>query len=1059
MYNYTSESARMFDTSSTLGASTFSSGMSKFGGGGGAVDTDEGTFVGDRRAILRNAKAKQSSFNSQSSSRQMPFQQQQQPQFPMHNNSSQRSLNTATMYNDTTTIGTADNYRQQHLHQQQQSQQSLQQQQQQQQPLQPYETDDLMSTYSMEMSSDKHYLQSRQQPSRQNLLPPQSQQQQQQQQGSGGGVNNNNDGGGPLRGSGMFLASSVHSGASTGNSSHQRGGVGMTNSIASGGSNSMPRFRPPIGSGGGGGLDGSNRSGMSDRSGNDYSASPQGGGMHRYSPHPPQQQQRQLQHHQQQQQHGGSMRQSHHSRQSHIIEEEDEYYMDNDDLDDIIEEDDLDDEGEPLPISPYRQLIDAINMSILPTSLRLSSLAQACEFFDHRDKSIHDAELREGAAFVLYHKLAFVLRLSRCGEIDGEMEERGKLMEGTSTSGGGSVTKDHHSNLLGGMVGGDSIGGMGVSSGRAMMNHQQTYQRHLVSSTQLQKQSEHDKEIAMICSCLEMIHRANPDAIAQTWDECGTEILPLLVSVLERPFQKIERAVWNALYNQSAGGAGGGAGGAGAGVANNVPGSLERAVAMAVTRDQKLAVQKVTKVLAMYSLVPEAKSPMCQCEGMLRWLTRIIDTHNYNRVKPGTPAFGGRASFRGRGSISGSLVGGGGGGDGATFTSDMPDEAKKDSAKRLELASRATSGSGLYMTEAARFNTIATLTNLAALESNRMPMLLEPGLLDNICRAVHNEHSDVPKQCSALAIMNLSNGDMDNVPEMASNDMVLETLLKLIREVNPETRRNAVVTIFNIACSDLNTVRLARYRDGMILEALTELVGSDDPVRLHDEARANAAETLFNMACSDISETTDRMANHAGLLECLAVVLRGEHTGLEVKMYCSATLRRMAELIRHPMIAQGALLSALVKAATWTSTDCIAEAFRAQASEAENCVIMAHHHGLLNALSRLALTGGDDADVDKVRRAAVGAIELMSRQDEARALLAHNEGIIMALTKASYGDEGSLRDESLTRQSMLSEMDEATFDQSYGRLEGDEEEASVQSRRIQLALKNLVSAM
>ena len=30
-----------------------------------------------------------------------------------------------------------------------------------------------------------------------------------------------------------------------------------------------------------------------------------------------------------------------------------------------------------------------------------------------------------------------------------------------------------------------------------------------------------------------MVHRANPDAIAQTWDECGAEILlPLLVSVL-----------------------------------------------------------------------------------------------------------------------------------------------------------------------------------------------------------------------------------------------------------------------------------------------------------------------------------------------------------------------------------------------------------------------------------------------------------------------------------------------------------------------------------------------
>ena len=189
------------------------------------------------------------------------------------------------------------------------------------------------------------------------------------------------------------------------------------------------------------------------------------------------------------------------------------------------------------------------------------------------------------------------------------------------------------------------------------------------------------------------------------------EILPLLVTVLERPFQKIERAVWLAIQEKA-----------------NVPGSLERAVATAVTRDQKLAVQKVTKVLATYSLVPEAKQPMCDCPGMLRWLTRIVDTHNYNRVKPGAPPIGGRSVKLGEGL-----------------------DAKQ--AQRLEMATKATSGAGLYMTEAARFNTIATLTNLAAHEANRMPMLREPGLLDNICRAVHNERSDVPKQCAALAIM------------------------------------------------------------------------------------------------------------------------------------------------------------------------------------------------------------------------------------------------------------------------------------------------------------------
>ncbi|KAL9178326.1 hypothetical protein ACHAXT_001754 [Thalassiosira profunda] len=668
-------------------------------------------------------------------------------------------------------------------------------------------------------------------------------------------------------------------------------------------------------------------------------------------------------------------------------------------------------EDEDLPVSPLRQLLDAVNMSVLPASLRLASLAQAVEFFDHRERATHDAELREGAAFVLYQKLGLALRLSQSGEA---------VEEGITAKAGG------------GHNGGPT-------------NHYASYQRTLANSLAVQRQAESDKEIAVICSCLEMVHRANPDAVAQAWDACGIEILPLLVQVLERPFRKIERAVATAVQS-----------------AARVPGSLERAAATAVSRDQKLAAQKVTKVLATYSLVPEAKGPMAACAGMLRWLTRIIDTHNYNRVAPRAPAFGGSAASGVRDS-----VGSGEGGDSAT--------EQKAAARRLELETQAASGAGLYMTEAARFNTIATLTNLAALEDNRMPMLREPGLLDNICRAVHNERSDVPKQCSALAIMNLSNGDVDHVPEMARNDLVLETLLMLMKEDNPETRRNAVVTIFNVACSDQNTVRLARYRDGVLLEALVELVGSDDPVlRDHDEARANAAETLFNMSCSDLLETTDRMANHAGLLECLAVTLRGEHTGLEVKMYCSATLRRMAELVRHPMIAQGALLSALVKAATWTSTDCIAEAFRAQAAVPENAVVMARHHGLLNALSRLALTRGEGSDVEKVRMAACRAIELMSRQAEARALLSQNEGIIMALTKASYGEDPG---EEALRTSNVSELggsvtgggfldaSDRTPERSLANQDDDEEDGdsdddlSLQSRRIQVALKNLVAAM
>ena len=138
----------------------------------------------------------------------------------------------------------------------------------------------------------------------------------------------------------------------------------------------------------------------------------------------------------------------------------------------------VEEEEENLPVSPLRQLLDAINMSILPTSLRLSSLAQAVEFFDHRERSMHDAELREGGAFVLYHKLGLVLRLSKSGEA--------ALNEGMdSSSGTGSQTEDASSKKSG--------------APRAM-NHYISYQQSLMNSLMVQQQSEFDKEIAMICS-------------------------------------------------------------------------------------------------------------------------------------------------------------------------------------------------------------------------------------------------------------------------------------------------------------------------------------------------------------------------------------------------------------------------------------------------------------------------------------------------------------------------------------------------------------------------------
>mmetsp|Transcript_36780 Transcript_36780/g.51967 ORF Transcript_36780/g.51967 Transcript_36780/m.51967 type:complete len:510 (+) Transcript_36780:149-1678(+) len=509
-------------------------------------------------------------------------------------------------------------------------------------------------------------------------------------------------------------------------------------------------------------------------------------------------------------------------------------------------------------------------MSILPHDLRLASIQQAAGFFDHRDRLTHDNELREGAANILYQKLAFVLSLSSHSY----------------------DTKDDALHRL--RHGGDSA----------------------------------DHEIALLCSCLEMVHRASPDAIAATWYDVGEDILPILVDTMERPFLQL------------------------VGKPN---------------RDLKLAVQKVTKLLAMYSLVPEAKHPMVHCPGLLTVLVRVIDTRNLNR-------------------------------------------AANPTGKHQP---------GLVMTEAARFNTIATLTNLAAAEENRISMLTTPGLVDNIARIVQNERSDVARQCSALALMNLSNGDKDHVPEMAS-ELLLETLVTLIKDELPETRRNAAVALFNVACADENTLRVARYKDGVILDALLEIIISDDA----DDSRAEAAETLFNMSCSDAEETTDRMANHPGLLENVADVLHSPRASIDVKLYCAATLRRMAEIIRAPMMAQGALLTALVKASAWTRTADIAEAFQGHADHMENRLAMAEHHGLLNSLSSLAQTTVGGPEAEKIREAAVRTIEKLSRDDAAKPLLANNEGIMMGLTQASYGlpDDGDAAPVQMALKSLVGSM-------------------------------------
>ncbi len=246
-------------------------------------------------------------------------------------------------------------------------------------------------------------------------------------------------------------------------------------------------------------------------------------------------------------------------------------------------------------------------------------------------------------------------------------------------------------------------------------------------------------------------------------------------------------------------------------------------------------------------------------------------------------------------------------------------------------------------------------------------------------------------------------------------------------------------------------MKLVRYKDGIILDVLMNIIGNAEDVtnsEVNEEIRVTAAEALFNLSCSSIVDTTDRFANHPNLLETCALVLKS-YVSRDVKVYCAAILKRMAEIIHYPRRSQLELLSALVKASqVWTRTACIAEGFLSQASVVENRQVMAEHHGLLNSLSKLACVTGE-GESDRVRRAAVSAIEHLSRETgRVRELLSKHEGIMLAMTHASYGQRMITSSASVHSQHPSSQYSSRSVD--------DDASQTSTNRNLQLAWKRLV---
>mmetsp|Transcript_7261 Transcript_7261/g.10556 ORF Transcript_7261/g.10556 Transcript_7261/m.10556 type:complete len:208 (+) Transcript_7261:1089-1712(+) len=127
-----------------------------------------------------------------------------------------------------------------------------------------------------------------------------------------------------------------------------------------------------------------------------------------------------------------------------------------------------------------------------------------------------------------------------------------------------------------------------------------------------------------------------------------------------------------------------------------------------------------------------------------------------------------------------------------------------------------------------------------------------------------------------------------------------------------------------------------------------------------------------------------------------------EQSPLAAKETSACILHRLAQVVNLEQMAecQQVLISALVLGSSWKRTPDIARAFDLQS--ADNPEGIAKHSGLLDGLSALALTVGEGENERHIRAAAVSSIVRLATPEINRKLLANHEGIMLALTRASF---------------------------------------------------------
>ncbi|KAL3940453.1 MAG: hypothetical protein SGBAC_005012 [Bacillariaceae sp.] len=329
---------------------------------------------------------------------------------------------------------------------------------------------------------------------------------------------------------------------------------------------------------------------------------------------------------------------------------------------------------------------------------------------------------------------------------------------------------------------------------------------------------------------------------------------------------------------------------------------------------------------------------------------------------------------------------------------------------------------------------VRVIANLANCDDNKGLILHHDGLLDSLLRIAHLDLSDSAREFAGMALMDMASAPCNQIP-MVKNEKVLGTLVKMVLvEKGPGTREAAITALQNLAFTKENRLKLASFKEGIVLEALKKALSGDKNVK----ARRRAAGALTNLACQTTSKV---MGCHKGLLDTLAIVSTRDENS-EVQTRAAMALTKLAANISIHMPCYETLLDALVVASLSSSVNSVSAVLRVKARDPENRASMVRHRGILDTLADISVdprTQTKDKDnamraimhltnestnrtvmctkkildalvtganswapgTEEIRDSAVRAIERLATEHSNRPYMARHDGLLVSVAAAT----------------------------------------------------------